>query len=145
MFRNATNCDDNENANNIDQSIIMHELGAPWSWMYDFIEHNSPTIKSYSFIEIVDDEEQSVPNVTPIETKVDKSVDVMSDLSRAKSLIERDANEFDVDVPIMPGIGQPIQQEVVNDFLNYLRYRAIDENGMIFPRHFKETLCPKMA
>lgn len=145
MFRaNSTNSDGDE-SDKRDQSIVMHELGAPWSWMLDFVEHNAPTTKSYSFIEIGDVAQQPVPYTTPIGVTAREDEDVVSDLPRAESLIERDISQVDVVVPIMSGIGKPIQQSVVHDFLNYLRCRSIDENGMIFPRHFKEADCPKMC
>lgn len=113
--------------------------------MFDFVEHNAPADKSYSFIEIGEVAQQPVPYTTPIGDTARENEDLVSDLPRADSLIERDISQVDVVVPIMSGIGEPIQQEVVRDFLNYLRFRSIDENGMIFPRHFKESDCPKMC
>lgn len=145
MFRaNSTNSDDGE-SDRRDQSVVLRELGAPWSWMFDFVEHNAPATKSYSFIEIGEVAQQPVPYTTPIGDTAREVEDVDSDLPRVESLIERDISQVDVVVPIMSGIGKPIQQGIVHDFLKYLRCRAIDENGMIFPRHFKEADCPKMC
>lgn len=123
----------------------MHELGPPWSWMFEFVEHNSPAIKSYNFTESDNGGQQCVPYVTPVDVGIHEDDDMPPDLARAEVLIERNTGQVDVDVSIMPGIGKPIQQEIVHDFLNYLRCRSIDENGMIFPRHFKEADCPKMS
>lgn len=146
MFRtNAANSDGGDDEDKIDQSIVMHDLGAPWSWMLEFVEHNSPAIKSYNFVEIGDGGDQFAPYATPVDTGVHADDEVISDVSKVDNLIERNTNQVDVGVPIMPGIGKPIQQGVVHDFQNYLRGRAIDENGMIFPRHFKEADCPKMS
>lgn len=146
MFRtNAANSDDGDDDNRkIDQSVVMHGLGAPWSWMFDFVEHNSAADKSYNFIEIDEGGTMKVPYGTPVNADIHGSENVGADSTRPECLIERSTSQVDVYVPIMPGIGKPIQQGIAHDFLNYLRCRSIDENGMIFPRHFKETDCPKM-
>lgn len=142
MFKkNAANHDGDEQ-DKIDPSDVMHELGAPWSWMFEFVEHNSAK-KSYNFIEIGEIELPSVPNGTMVDADF-RVQDVDTDLAHAGSLIDRDAIQVDADVPAMPGIGKPIKPGDVHDFLNFLRYRSIDENGMVFPRHFKEADCPKM-
>lgn len=143
MFKkNAANDDGDEN-DKIDLSAVMHELGAPWSWMFEFVEHNSAK-RSYNFIEIGGIEPPSVPNATMVDADF-HAHDVDSDLAHEGSLIDRNASQVDADVPTMPGIGKPIKPGDVHDFLNFLRYRSIDENGMVFPRHFKEAECPKMG
>lgn len=114
------------------ESKVVHELGAPWSWMLEFVEHNSPASKSYSFVELLpnaDLEASPGPLTTPV-----ASMGYVSIVTPAKPVVVRE----------MPGIGKAIQQETIDDFINYLRCRSIDENGMIFPRHFKEPGCPKI-
>lgn len=148
MFRsNAANSDDEKDIQ--DQLNVMHELGAPWSWMFEFVEHNAPASKSYNFIEICGMETADVPYVSPIvldgpHNENAENAEIASDLPDTES-IERKSSQVDANVPIMPGIGKSTSEAIAHEFLNYVRYRSIDENGMIFPRHFKEADCPKMS
>lgn len=146
MFRSHTVIINDNEKDKFDQSIVMHELGAPWSWMFEFVEHNKPANKSYNFIEIGEiDEQKDEPHATPVGDDNREIDDTAAGVAHANNSFERDNNQVDVDVPVMPGVGGPIQKRIASDFINYLRGRSIDENGMIFPRHFKEADCPKMG
>ncbi|XP_052868488.1 uncharacterized protein LOC128274360 [Anopheles cruzii] len=43
-----------------------------------------------------------------------------------------------------PGIGPPMDRSVRDAFLEYLSQRAVDQHGLIYPRNFRETSCPKI-
>lgn len=118
---------DNEMASNDDmQKDIILEIGAPWNWIYQFVAHNSPQLKSYNFIEaeeIKKEEEASVSSNVDEKTEEDAFLGV---------------------VPKMDGVGSTISKEVVTEFLDYLKSRSTKENGLIFPQMFQETDCPPM-
>ncbi|XP_041766297.1 uncharacterized protein LOC121590573 [Anopheles merus] len=44
----------------------------------------------------------------------------------------------------IPGIGSPLDGTVRDTFLTYLAQRAVDQQGLIYPRNFQETLCPRI-
>ncbi|XP_050090244.1 uncharacterized protein LOC126574218 [Anopheles aquasalis] len=47
-------------------------------------------------------------------------------------------------VSAIPGIGPPLSAEVRDAFLDHLAVRAADQQGLIYPRNFRETSCPKI-
>ncbi|XP_035774096.1 uncharacterized protein LOC118456989 isoform X2 [Anopheles albimanus] len=47
-------------------------------------------------------------------------------------------------VAAIPGIGPPLSAEVRDAFLDHLVARAADQRGLIYPRNFRETSCPKI-
>lgn len=146
------------------QSEIVQKVGAPWSWMYQFAEHNLSSSKSYNFIEDDSFTEFSVQVHSPmtptaeneLNSKVSSNAFIQmpfdDDLKEQTIQIENTdgsksmANtSVSYAIPAMPGIGMAIPEDVVHAFLNYMKYRSIDENGMIYPRHFNEEKCPKMT
>uniref|UniRef100_A0A182X2L6 RIIa domain-containing protein n=1 Tax=Anopheles quadriannulatus TaxID=34691 RepID=A0A182X2L6_ANOQN len=44
----------------------------------------------------------------------------------------------------IPGIGTPLDETVRDAFLTYLAQRAVDQQGLIYPRNFQEALCPRI-
>ncbi|ETN66525.1 hypothetical protein AND_001683 [Anopheles darlingi] len=44
----------------------------------------------------------------------------------------------------LPGIGPPLSAEVRDAFLDHLSVRAADQQGLIYPRNFREPSCPKI-
>uniref|UniRef100_A0A182N9S5 RIIa domain-containing protein n=1 Tax=Anopheles dirus TaxID=7168 RepID=A0A182N9S5_9DIPT len=44
----------------------------------------------------------------------------------------------------IPGIGSPLSEHVRDAFLTYLAQRAVEQQGLIYPRNFREALCPKI-
>ncbi|XP_040152040.1 uncharacterized protein LOC120893904 [Anopheles arabiensis] len=44
----------------------------------------------------------------------------------------------------IPGIGTPLDETVRDAFLTYLAQRAVDQQGLIYPRNFHEALCPRI-
>ncbi|XP_053669574.1 uncharacterized protein LOC128719956 [Anopheles marshallii] len=44
----------------------------------------------------------------------------------------------------IPGIGSPMKESVRDAFLAYLAQRSIDQQGLIYPRNFRETRCPRI-
>uniref|UniRef100_A0A182JWW3 RIIa domain-containing protein n=1 Tax=Anopheles christyi TaxID=43041 RepID=A0A182JWW3_9DIPT len=45
----------------------------------------------------------------------------------------------------IPGIGGPLDETVRDAFLTYLAQRAIDQQGLVYPRNFREVLCPRIG
>lgn len=197
----------------------MHEIGAPWSWMYQFVIHNNP-IRSYNFVEENLSERHSnssssssgfntqsqdndfrdfyeqfekylqskqivFNNISSIISVIEKK-EMNSEnehLKTLKSILEQ-AKENKVAVETFPdlkqyifksernhlknnptsinnqstesvdsvafslrsmaGIGKPVSNDVMHKFIDYLKKRSINENGMIYPRHFNEPDCPQM-
>lgn len=52
---------------------------------------------------------------------------------------------FNCIIPPLPGIGKPIPEKIIKDFLTYLKFRSREDKGMVYPRHFKEDNCPSMT
>lgn len=103
----------------LEEKAIITEIGAPWSWMHYFATQTSDT-KSYNFLE------------KPIDSDVDASK------------ITTNQREFACAIPPIPGIGGLISITTAHQFINHLKIRSKDENGMVFPRHFNERNCPQM-
>lgn len=201
---------------------LLHEIGAPWSWMYQFVIHNNP-IRSYNFIEEslsekhIDSSSSSAFNTQSqendfrdfyeqFENYLQNKQIVLKDISSIISLIENkeiesendndaehlktlrftleqardnkvaiesfpdlkqyifrnvqnhmksnptniDNNSTESDAKYafslrsMAGIGKPVSNDVMHCFVDYLKKRAVNENGMIYPRHFNEPDCPQM-
>ncbi|XP_058061950.1 uncharacterized protein LOC131212196 [Anopheles bellator] len=68
-------------------------------------------------------------------------------LRRQKSLNKPSADEgiaHKCKLSPAPGIGPPMDRSVRDAFLEYLSQRAVDQHGLIYPRNFRETSCPKI-
>lgn len=55
------------------------------------------------------------------------------------------APPFNCTILPIRGIGKSISKETMQNFLTYAKIRSRDENGMVFPRFFKEAKCPNMV
>uniref|UniRef100_A0A182PML6 RIIa domain-containing protein n=1 Tax=Anopheles epiroticus TaxID=199890 RepID=A0A182PML6_9DIPT len=44
----------------------------------------------------------------------------------------------------IPGIGSRLDESVRDAFLTHLAQRAVDQHGLIYPRNFREALCPQI-
>ncbi|XP_035901908.1 uncharacterized protein LOC118507491 [Anopheles stephensi] len=44
----------------------------------------------------------------------------------------------------IPGIGCTMDEKVRDAFLAYLAQRAVEQHGLIYPRNFREALCPRI-
>lgn len=140
---------------------IVSELGAPWSWMYQFAVLSDFSNKSFNFIENASLNAKTITPISSFAMDHKSSLDsthkcIGNDTSEIENLPEGnsfesaqenvdDNNTFNYDLPSMPGIGSAIPAENMHTFLYYIKQRAITENGMVFPRHFKEENCPKMS
>lgn len=106
---------------------IMNEIGAPWSWMNQFVMQNIPN-KSYNFIE-----------------RQNGDADSADGAIGAENAVLNEQCEFECNIEPIPGCGGLISVDTTQRFLTHIRYRSKDENGMVFPRHFAEANCPGMT
>lgn len=133
--------DDKINA--IERNIIT-EIGAPWSWMHQFAIQNT-ALRSYNFLEKPIDK-----NTGPFDDNNDNAeldTDNYEDENGTMIGVKTTNNiecDFNCIAEPIPGIGGLISIQTTQQCLNYLKYRSKDENGMVFPRHFKEEMCPNM-
>ncbi|XP_031624239.1 ropporin-1-like [Contarinia nasturtii] len=97
---------------------IIRKIGAPWNWIYQFVNHYRPNSQSYNFYECQHTlENRFRENLTP---PIWKS-------------------------SCMPGIGSTVALDVRDAFLSYVNSKAIENNGMINPTNFKDEQCPPMC
>ncbi|XP_065084464.1 uncharacterized protein LOC135706737 [Ochlerotatus camptorhynchus] len=102
-------------------------------------------------VEVVEDEvaDESEPHgVGPaVATQTDPLSIKCTDLTRRRSLT-RSADvtvEYSCKMPPLSGIGPPLEEETVEAFLAYLTKRAVQQQGLIYPRNFREPPCPKIG
>lgn len=123
-----------------EQNSVLREIGAPWSWMHQFALQNSIS-KSYNFVEKTELSNNEKVNAEEPNEEHSMSVHGKSTGFKAKENI----CDFSCVVEPIPGIGGSISSATTQPFLAYLKHRSKDENGMVFPRHFKEEDCPNMV
>ncbi|XP_053669686.1 uncharacterized protein LOC128720065 [Anopheles nili] len=46
-------------------------------------------------------------------------------------------------ISAIPGIGSPLNETLRDAFLAYLAQQSVEQQGLIYPRNFREALCPK--
>lgn len=98
---------------------IIRRIGAPWSWVYQFVDHFSPLAKSYNFYEC----QHELHN---------KEYDEYFDVSQMA--------ELDVSAA-----GPIISTEIVDTFLNYANMYALENDGLISVKQIKQQEnCPPM-
>lgn len=98
---------------------IIRRIGAPWSWIYQFVDHCSPLAKSYNFIEC----QHKLNN---------KEYDEYFDISK---LTELD----------MSAAGPIISTEITGTFLNFAKIKALENDGIISLKQIKQYKnCPPM-
>lgn len=119
----------NENNNENDDDLkkddtkwkyeIIRRIGAPWNWIYQFVDHCSPLSRSYNFYEC----QHKLYN-----KEYDENFDV-------SNFIELD----------MSGAGPFILTEVTDTFLNYAKTKALENDGIISLKQIREhENCPPM-
>lgn len=98
---------------------IIRKIGAPWNWIYQFVDQCRPNSQSYNFIECQCKREnmEFIPNV----------------------------QSFNFKSASIPGIGTSVSPIVTDTFLNYVESKAMGNNGMIIPEYFKDEKCPSMC
>ncbi|XP_049276993.1 uncharacterized protein LOC125760671 [Anopheles funestus] len=47
-------------------------------------------------------------------------------------------------ISAIPGIGSPLGESVRDAFLAYLAQRSVEQQGLIYPRNFREARCPRI-
>lgn len=113
---------DTENMKNDDAKRkyeIIRRIGAPWNWIYQFVDHCSPLLRSYNFYEC----QHKLNNE---EHDEDFDVSVCTDLD-------------------MSGAGPIISTEISDAFLNYAKANAQENDGVISLRQLKDhSNCPPM-
>ncbi|GAB0088812.1 hypothetical protein DMENIID0001_032760 [Sergentomyia squamirostris] len=85
--------------------------------------------------------------------KVDDEVVEVTELPRSQSKYSDKSSEVDGKTrqesysctvgPIL-GIGAPVSSKTIESLMEYLRERAREQNGMIYPRNFDEEQCPPL-
>lgn len=95
---------------------IIRRIGAPWNWIYQFVDHSSPSLRSYNFYEC-------------------------QHLCYNKEYDEYfDGVELDIS-----GVGPIISTEITDAFLNYAKSKAQENDGVISLKQIKEYKnCPPM-
>lgn len=93
---------------------LMREIGAPWSWINEFISLYRPQKKSFNFRECYHTEtvDQHILRIEP----------------------------YECSVADCKGIGVPVQQEKIESLLAYLQSNTV--NGLIDPTLFEDAACP---
>lgn len=111
-------------------SIILRELGAPWSWMLDLVAHNCPAKGSYNFVEC-----PLAPNENSRSSENAEAVN--------HSPAERKEDDMEVELERSADDGSDLSRSV-EQFLEYLKMRSTETNGIIYPYYFDEHDCPKI-
>lgn len=98
---------------------IIRRIGAPWSWIYQFVDHCSPISRSYNFYEC----QHKLYN-----KEYDENFDV-------SNFIELD----------LSGAGPILSTDIIDAFLNYAKSKALENDGIISLKQIKEhENCPPM-
>lgn len=98
---------------------IIRRIGAPWNWIYQFVDHCSPLAKSYNFYEC----EHKLYN---------QEYDEYFDASNFDELN-------------VTGAGTTISAEITDTFLNFAKIKALQNDGIISLKRIKEhENCPPM-
>ncbi|XP_055628342.1 uncharacterized protein LOC129769861 [Toxorhynchites rutilus septentrionalis] len=96
-----------------------------------------------------EDEPAPEPEAAPPEvaTQTEPLSVKCTELMRRKTLTRSTdlAVEYSCKIPRLPGIGPPLAEEIIETFLAYLAKRAVHQQGLIYPRNFREPPCPKIA
>lgn len=97
---------------------IINQIGAPWKWIHQFVDHNSPHLQSYNFSEC------------PFKLKF-------------KNRIE-DIRMITIREQYVPGIPSAVPVEIRAAFLSYVVSKAIENDGMVSMKCLKSHQCPRM-
>ncbi|XP_055525363.1 uncharacterized protein LOC129718528 [Wyeomyia smithii] len=100
--------------------------------------------------ELVENEEQASiqPDLAPeAATQTDALNAKCTELFRRQTLLKASdftMEEYSCRIPSIAGIGKSLPDHFIEAFLNYLAKRAIHQQGLIYPRNFREPSCPKL-
>ncbi|XP_053698671.1 uncharacterized protein LOC128745620 [Sabethes cyaneus] len=121
--------------------------------------HESLTHVASSDLQVVqeveeDELEETFEEQPPLQLVPSPEVATQTDSINAKctELLRRQTSmkssnlvmEYNCMIPRVPGIGQPLSEIFIETFLNYLAKRATHQQGLIYPRNFREPSCPKL-
>lgn len=108
--------------------------------------------------EIESENDTDVKHFKSLKAKLEKAKEdkvEIENLSDFKALIfgnaqnnmknnETTLDQFTLDLQSMTGVGKSVSNDVMHNFIGYLKQRAINENGTVYSRHFDEPDCPQM-
>lgn len=97
---------------------IIRRIGAPWNWIYQFVDHYLPFWRSYNFYEC--------------HHKLFASESL-------KNLEISNLPELDI-----VGAGTVIPPEITDEFLDFIKIKARENDGMISPEFFTDEKCPRI-
>lgn len=97
---------------------IIRRIGAPWNWIYQFVDHYTPGSKSYNFYEC----EHKLHSIEHLENMEPLT---FTDLT-------------------IPAIGSPISTEITREFIEFAESKAIENDGLVSPTFFTDEKCPRM-
>lgn len=97
---------------------IIRRIGAPWNWIYQFVDHHAPGTKSYNFYEC----EHKLESIGHLEEMDEPLPFTHLNLTWTKSAIPA---------------------EVTNEFLNFANAKAIENDGLFSPNLFTDEKCPR--
>lgn len=98
---------------------IIRRIGAPWSWIYQFVNQCRPSCESYNFYECA----HKINNTEALEDFMDVNVSSMN---------------------MTGGVGPSIPSEISNTFLNFMKTKAIQNEGIVSSDFFSKENCPRM-
>lgn len=98
---------------------IIRQIGAPWTWIYQFVDHHLPYSRSYNFYEC----QHKLASAESLE-----------------HLILPNYTVFD-----MTAAGPTIPNEITNEFLKFIKMNAHKNDGMVSPKYFRDENCPRMC
>ncbi|XP_055588239.1 uncharacterized protein LOC129740558 [Uranotaenia lowii] len=111
-----------------------------------------------SVTEIIEESKEPTPSISEeltgsglVQSEAATQTDALNakcmELMLRKSTMVKDpepAIEFNCMIPPIAGIGPELPRDLIEAFLAYLNKRALHQNGMVYPRNFKEPGCPKL-
>lgn len=116
---NEDDVDDLKKDNTKWKHEIIRRIGAPWNWIYQFVDHCSPLAKSYNFNEC----QHKLYN---------KEYDEHFDISKF--------TEVDVSAA-----GPILSTEITDTFLSYAKTKALENDGIISLKQIRQyENCPPM-
>ncbi|XP_058459053.1 uncharacterized protein LOC131435322 [Malaya genurostris] len=90
--------------------------------------------------------EESISAQPEVATQTDPFGVKCMEIMRRKTLTRSSeiTMEYSCRIDAIPGIGEPLREDIIEAFLQYLAKRAIHQQGLIYPRNFRESPCPKI-
>lgn len=117
------NIDEETQTENIDTKWkyeIIRRIGAPWNWIYQFVNHYQPCSFSYNFYEC--------------QHKLEKN-ELLESTEMPAIETKRIAGVNSTPIPI----------DVRNTFMDYIQLKATENDGMVFSKMFEDQNCPPLC